>query len=64
MDDSFLYVPLQSILINRAGPVDALDLFTASGKAVQFTPGEVALIIETNGGMAGWLRAPDASELP
>jgi len=63
--EELFFVPLQSIMINRGGLVDALDLFTSSGKAVRFTPGEVQAIADDNGGVLDdWLRKPDAAELP
>jgi len=62
--EELIFVPLQSILINRDRPVDALDLFNASGKAVRFTPGEIERIVDENGGLEGRLREPLPHELP
>jgi hypothetical protein len=58
------YVPLQSISINRDGPVDALELFQQTGIAVLFTPGEVEHLVTEHGSLDGWLRQPTAEESP
>lgn len=62
---TFFYVPLKSIALNRDGPADALAMFAETRKAVEFSPGEIAMIMEDNGGtLDGVLRDPQAEEMP